>query len=166
MPVCASGYNLRDVLDVINSIRFESDDDIFTITRFYEDLLEKMGDENRSAGDYHTPRPVIKFMVDVINPQIGETIYDPASGSCGFLAQAYLHMQPKTRTIEDDEFLQNRAFFGQEKKGLSFLLGTMNMVLHGVTSPNLIRANTVEESMTGSVSNRHEIILTKRPVFS
>ena len=84
VPVCASGYNLKDVLDIINSIHFESRDDVFTITRFYEDLLAQMGNENRIAGEFHTPRPVIKFMVDVIDPQIGETIYDPASGSCGF----------------------------------------------------------------------------------
>jgi type I restriction enzyme M protein len=163
VPVCASGYNLKDVLDVINSIRFESEDDVFTITRFYEDLLIQMGNENRIAGEFHTPRPVIRFMVDVIDPQIGETVYDPAAGSCGFLAQAYLHMGPKARTVEEHDFLQQRAFFGQEKKGLSFLLGTMNMVLHGVTSPNLTRTNTLEESMKGSVSGRHDIILTNPP---
>lgn len=139
IPVCASGYNLKDVLEIINKIRLDSDQDIFTITQFYEDLLERMGNENRIAGEFHTPRPVIRFMVDVIDPQIGETIYDPASGSCGFLAQAYLHMAPQARTVEDDDFLQHDAFFGQEKKALSFLLGTMNMVLHGVTSPNLTR---------------------------
>ena len=163
VPVCASGYNLKDVLDVINSIQFESEDDIFTITRFYEDLLIQMGNENRIAGEFHTPRPVVRFMVDVIDPQIGETVYDPAGGSCGFPAQAYLHMEPKARTVEDHEFLQQKAFFAQEKKGLSFLLGTMNLVLHGVTSPNLTRTNTLEESMKGSVSHRHDIILTNPP---
>ncbi len=163
VPVCASGYNLKDVLDVINSIQFESEDDIFTITRFYEDLLIQMGNENRIAGEFHTPRPVIRFMVDVIDPQIGETVYDPAGGSCGFPAQAYLHMEPKARTVQDHEFLQQKAFYAQEKKGLSFLLGTMNLVLHGVTSPNLTRTNTLEESMKGSVSNRHDIILTNPP---
>lgn len=161
VPVCASGYNLKDVLDIINTIRFERDNDIFTITRFYEDLLVQMGNENRIAGEFHTPRAVIRFMVDVIDPQIGETIYDPASGSCGFLAQAYLHM--KARTVQEHDFLQQHAFFGQEKKGLSFLLGTMNMVLHGVTSPNLTRTNTLEESVKGSVTNRFDIILTNPP---
>lgn len=163
VPVCASGYNLKDVLDVINSIQFESADDIFTITRFYEDLLIQMGNENRIAGEFHTPRPVIRFMVDVIDPQLGETVYDPAGGSCGFPAQAYLHMEPKARTVEDHDFLQQKAFYAQEKKGLSFLLGTMNLVLHGVTSPNLTRTNTLEESMKGSVGNRHDIILTNPP---
>lgn len=163
VPVCASGFNLKDVLDIINSIHFESEGDIFTITRFYEDLLIQMGNENRIAGEFHTPRPVIRFMVDVIDPRIGETVYDPASGSAGFLAQAFLHMEPQARTLRDHDFLQQRAFWGQEKKGLSFLLGTMNLVLHGVTSPNLTRTNTLEESVKGSVGNRHDIILTNPP---
>lgn len=163
VPVCASGYNLKDVLSIINSIRLDSDDDIFTITRFYEDLLERMGNENRSAGEFHTPRPIIRFMVEVIDPQIGEKIYDPASGSCGFPAQAYEHMAPKAVTVADHQFLQQKAFHGQEKKALSTLLGTMNMVLHGVAAPNIVRANTLEESVKGSVEQRYDIILTNPP---
>lgn len=163
VPVCASGHNLKDVLTVINTIHFDSAADVFTITRFYEDLLVRMGNENRSAGEFHTPRPVIQFMVEVIDPQIGETVYDPASGSAGFLSQAFLHMEPKAQRVEEHKFLQEDAFFGQEKKGLSYLLGTMNLVLHGVTAPNLIRANTLEESMKGSVDNRYDIILTNPP---
>jgi len=167
VPVCASGYNFKDVLDIVNSIRFESDQDIFTITQFYEDLLERMGNENLSAGEFHTPRPVIRFMVDVIAPQIGEEIYDPASGSAGFLAEAYEYMADVKRnpnqTIQDREFLQEKAFYGQEKKGLSALLGTMNMVLHRVGAPNIIRTNTLEESVKGSVSKRYDVILTNPP---
>ncbi|MEM7118166.1 MAG: class I SAM-dependent DNA methyltransferase [Chloroflexota bacterium] len=165
VPVCASGYNLKDVLEIINNIRFDSDEDIFTITRFYEDLLERMGNENRMAGEFHTPRPVIRFMVELIDPQIGETIYDPASGSCGFLAQAYEYMvtnQPR-QTIADRAFLQQEAFVGQEKKALSALLGTMNMVLHGVAAPNIKRGNTLEEDVTTSVADRFDIILTNPP---
>ena len=163
VPVCASGYNLKDVLDIINSVNFDREDDYFTITRFYEDLLIQMGNENRIAGEFHTPRAVIRFMVDLIDPQIGETVYDPASGSAGFLSQAFLQMEPKAQRVEDHQFLQEYAFFGQEKKGLSYLLGTMNMVLHGVTTPNLTRSNTLEESMKGSVDKRHDIILTNPP---
>jgi len=165
VPVCASGYNLKDVLEIINSIRFASDGDIFTITQFYEDLLERMGNENRSAGEFHTPRPVIRFMVDVIDPQIGEEIYDPACGSAGFLAEAFEHMVANhpNQTIEDRKFLQEHAFHGQEKKGLSTLLGTMNMVLHGVAAPNILRANTLEENVKGSVARRFDVILTNPP---
>ncbi|MCB0088418.1 MAG: SAM-dependent DNA methyltransferase, partial [Caldilineaceae bacterium] len=88
MPVCASGYNLKDVLAIINSIRLHSDQDIHTISQFYEDLLERMGGENKSAGEFYTPRPVIRFMVETMAPQIGETVYDPACGSAGFLVEA------------------------------------------------------------------------------
>jgi len=117
VPVCASGYNLKDVLTIVNSIHFDSDDDIYTISQVYEDLLERMGAENRIAGEFYTPRSVIRFMVDVIAPQIGETVYDPACGSAGFLAAAYEFMQPQERTSDDRETLQHKTFFGQEKKG-------------------------------------------------
>jgi len=85
VPVCASDYNLKDVLTIINAIDFERDDHFFPITRFYEDLLARMGQENQIAGEFHTPRPIIRFMVKVIVPQIGETVYDPACGPAGFL---------------------------------------------------------------------------------
>ena len=163
VPVCASGYNLKDVLTIINSIHFDSDDDIYTISQVYEDLLERMGAENRIAGEFYTPRSVIRFMVDVIAPQIGETVYDPACGSAGFLAAAYEFMRPQERTSEDRERLQHKTFFGQEKKGVSALLGTMNMVLHRVATPNITRANTLEESVKGSVSGRFDVVLTNPP---
>lgn len=165
VPVCASGYNLKDVIEIINSIRFESDDDIFTITQFYEDLLERMGNENRIAGEFHTPRPVIRFMVEVIAPQIGEELYDPACGSAGFLAEAYEYMiaHNPNQTTDDRKFLQEHAFYGQEKKALSALLGTMNLVLHRVAAPNIIRTNTLEESVKGSISRRYDIIMTNPP---
>jgi len=165
VPVCASGFNLKEVLEIINSIRFDSDEDIFTITQVYEDLLEKMGSENRIAGEFHTPRPIIRFMVQVIAPQVGETVYDPAYGSAGFLAEAYEFMKrlPEAQSAEAYAILQHKTFYGNEKKGIAALLGTMNMVLHGVTTPNLQRANTLEESMKGSVSPRYDIILTNPP---
>lgn len=154
---------MKDVLDVINTIRFERESDIFTITKFYEDLLMRMGNENRSAGEFHTPRTVTRFMVDVIDPQIGETIYDPATGSAGFLAQTFQYMQPKAQTVEGHIFLQQHAFHGTEKKGLSFLLGTMDMVLHGVVSPNIQRGNTLEEDVKQGGGKRYDVILTNPP---
>jgi len=163
VPVCASGFNLKDVLTIINSIRFTSEVDIYTISQVYEDLLERMGAENRIAGEFYTPRPVIRFMVEVIAPQIGETVYDPASGSAGFLAQAYEFMKRQEVTSAERQTLQHSTFYGQEKKGVSALLGTMNMVLHGVATPNITRSNTLEESVKGSVSGRHDIVLTNPP---
>jgi type I restriction enzyme M protein len=163
--VAASPYNLKDVLAIVNGIDFHSQDDIFTVSQVYEDLLQRLGNENRMAGEFYTPRPVIRFIVHVANPQIGETIYDPAAGSCGFLAQAYQHILARAGeglTIEQDEFLQRQAFYGQEKKAVPALLGLMNMVLHGVTAPNVARRNTLEENIR-SVTQRFDVIVTNPP---
>ncbi len=160
--VCASGYNLKDVLEIINNIDFHSQDDIFTVSHVYEDLLRHLGSENRMAGEFYTPRPVIRFMVELIKPQIGETVYDPACGSCGFLAQAFEWMKKQEKTIRDHQVLQEQTFFGQEKKSLPALLGTMNLVLHGVTTPHVLRKNTLEENIR-SVSERYDIVLTNPP---
>lgn len=160
--VCASGYNLKEVLQIINGIDFHSQDDIFTVSQVYEELLRRLGNENRMAGEFYTPRSVVRFMVDVVTPKIGETVYDPACGSCGFLAQAYLLMKENERTIEDHQTLQEKTFFGQEKKPLPALLGLMNMVLHGVTAPRIVRRNTLEENIR-QVNERFDVVLTNPP---
>ncbi|RMH21471.1 MAG: SAM-dependent DNA methyltransferase [Gammaproteobacteria bacterium] len=160
--VCASGYNLKEVLKIIDGIDFHIQDDIFTVSQVYEELLRRLGSENRMAGEFYTPRPVIRFVVDVVDPKIGETIYDPACGSCGFLAQAYLHMRKNEKTIEDHKALQEQTFFGQEKKPLPALLGLMNMVLHGVIAPEIRRLNTLEENIR-DVSERFDVVLTNPP---
>jgi len=160
--VCASGYNLKDVLQIVNGIDFHSQDDIFTVSQVYEELLRRLGNENRLAGEFYTPRPVVRFIVEIVDPKIGETVYDPACGTCGFLAQAYLHMKKYERTIQDHEILQRHTFYGQEKKPLPALLGLMNMVLHGVTTPHIVRKNTLEENIR-QVTERYDVIMTNPP---
>lgn len=160
--VCASGYNLKDVLQIINGIDFHSHDDIFTVSEVYEELLRRLGSENRMAGEFYTPRAVIRFIVELVNPQGGETVYDPACGTCGFLAQAYLWMRRAERTIEDHRTLQEQTFYGQEKKPIPALLGLMNMVLHGVTAPRILRKNTLEENVR-QISERYDVIMTNPP---
>ncbi len=160
--VCASGYNLKEVISIINRIDFHSQDDIFTVSQVYEELLRRLGNENRLAGEFYTPRPVVRFIVEIVNPQIGETIYDPACGTCGFLAEAYLWMKRQEKTIEDHKTLQERTFFGQEKKPIPALLGLMNMVLHGVTAPRILRKNTLEENIR-QVTERYDVIMTNPP---
>ncbi|WP_117236635.1 N-6 DNA methylase [Thermus sediminis] len=160
--VCASGYNLKEVLQILNGIDFHSQDDIFTVSQVYEELLRRLGSENRMAGEFYTPRPVVRFVVELVNPKIGETVYDPACGSCGFLVEAYLHMKRKERTIEDHRTLQERTFFGQEKKPIPSLLGLMNMVLHGITAPQIRRRNTLEENIR-QVSEGFDVVLTNPP---
>ncbi|HHY38550.1 MAG TPA: SAM-dependent DNA methyltransferase [Clostridia bacterium] len=160
--VCASGYNLKEVLVIINGIDFNSQDDIFTVSQVYEELLRRLGSENRLAGEFYTPRPVVRFMVELVDPKIGETVYDPACGTCGFLAQAYLWMKRDERTLEDHKTLQHKTFFGQEKKPVPAFLGLMNMVLHGVTAPGVMRRNTLEENVR-TVTERYDVVLTNPP---
>jgi len=160
--VCASGYNLKEVLAILRGIDFLSHDDMFTVSQVYEELLRRLGSENRLAGEFYTPRPVVRFMVELIDPQIGETVYDPACGTCGFLAQAYLRMKENEHTLEDHRALQEATFFGQEKKPIPALLGLMNMVLHGVTAPRIVRRNTLEENIR-TVTERYDVVLTNPP---
>lgn len=160
--VCDSPYNLKDVLEIIDKIDFQNADDIHTVSFVYEDLLKKLGSENRVAGEFYTPRPIVRFMVEMVDPQIGETAYDPACGSCGFLAESYVHMKERQKTAKDYKTLQRRTFFGQEKKALPTLLGVMNMVLHGVLTPNIVRRNTLEENIR-QVSERYDVVLTNPP---
>jgi type I restriction enzyme M protein len=160
--VCASPYNLKDVLEIVDSIDFKNPDDIHTVSHIYEDLLKRLGSENKMAGEFYTPRAIIRFMVEVINPQIGETIYDPFCGSCGFLVEAYLHLQKQEKTTKDHRILQYDTFVGQEKKALPALLGIMNMVLHGMRVPDIRRRNTLAENLK-NVSERFDIVLTNPP---
>lgn len=160
--ICASPYNLKDVLDIVDGIDFTNPDDIHTVSHVYEDLLRKLGQENRLAGEFYTPRPVIRFMVQVIDPQIGETVYDPACGTCGFLAEAYKQMRRHELTRNAYQTLQQRTFFGHEKKPVPALLGLMNMVLHEVMTPQIRRRNTLEENIR-HVSERFDVVLTNPP---
>ncbi len=145
--ICASPYNLKDVLEIVDNIDFKNPDDIHTVSHIYEDLLKRLGSENKMAGEFYTPRAIIRFMVEVINPKIGETVYDPFCGSCGFLVEAYLHLQKQEKTTKDHSIIQYDTFVGQEKKALPALLGIMNMVLHGVRVPDIRRRNTLAENL-------------------
>lgn len=160
--VCASEYNLKDVIQTIDPIDFTNPDDIHTVSFVYEDLLKKLGSENRLAGEFYTPRPIVRLMVDVVDPKLGETVYDPACGTCGFLVESYLHMKEQERDTRDYERLQLETFFGQEKKPVPALLGLMNMVLHGVLTPTVRRRNTLEEDIR-DVSERFDVVITNPP---
>jgi len=161
--VAASGYNLKEVLAIVDQIDFHNQDDIFTVGHVYEELLRRLGNENKMAGEFFTPRSVVRFVARVVSPRIGETVYDPAAGTCGFLAGAYAVMKEEVTLVEDERLLQEETFYGQEKKAVPALLGTLNMVLHGVTAPKILRRNTLEESILGSVSSRFDVVVTNPP---
>lgn len=161
------GNILRDAIDAIQEIQFESVDDIHTLSHLYESLLAKLGREGGFGGEFYTPRPIIEFVVNMVGPKLGETVYDPAMGSAGFLVEAYKHMRAGlgTRIQPDDErVLQRETFFGQEKKPLPYLLGCMNMILHGVLTPSLNRRNTLADDVRKfTEKDRFDVILTNPP---
>src|SRR2546425_2283257 len=122
--VMKSPYNLKDVITIVNEIDFHRPEDVHTISVAYEQLLSKMGSEAGLSGEFYTPRPIVRFMVDVVDPKIGEAVYDPFSGSAGFLVEAYRHMrQGKKLTVDQEQLLQTNTFFGQESGDLPTLLG-------------------------------------------
>jgi type I restriction enzyme M protein len=160
-----SADNLRDVVALLNGINFQGREDTQIVSQIYEDLLYRLGTEGGIAGEFYTPRRIIRFIVEVIDPQIGETVYDPFCGSAGFLVEAYKHMLPHAKSDEDHEILQKHTFYGQEKKSLAALLGVMNMILHGVLTPRISRANTLENEDVRNIAieTQHSIILTNPP---
>ncbi len=168
----ANGHTLREVLDIIDVMDFHNQSDLFQLSLIYEKLLKDMGSDGGNSGEFYTPRPLIKVIVDVVNPQINQTIYDPAVGSCGFLIEAYNHIRYKDieKNIQNElsteqlKFLNEDTFFGNEKTPLSYVMGVMNMVLHGVESPNISKSNTLTKDIRGlEEKDRYDCILANPP---
>lgn len=163
-PKFRSGYILRDVLETIDGLAFNTQAQRHELSQLYETRIRRMGNAGRNGGEYYTPRPLIRAMIEVVQPRIGETIYDGAVGSAGFLCEAYDYMRRKDLSASDYETLQTRTFFGQEKKGLAYIIGIMNMILHGIEAPNLIHSNTLNENvMDIQEKDRHDVILANPP---
>lgn len=162
----ASGHTLREVLDIVDSLNFQSESDLFELSLVYEGLLQNMGDAGGYAGEFYTPRPVVRAMVKAINPKPGETIYDAAAGSCGFLVEAFEHLKSKKSELSTEHwgFIQRDTFFGYEKTSLAYVMGMMNMILHGIESPNLFRGNTLTQNIRDiQEKDRYDIILANPP---
>ncbi|MFA7234206.1 MAG: N-6 DNA methylase [Terrimicrobiaceae bacterium] len=161
------GGILRDAIDAIQGIAFDAADDIHTLSHLYESMLAKLGREGGMGGEFYTPRPIIEFVVEAVDPKPGETVYDPAMGSAGFLVECYKHMREKLgkRILPSDERkLQREAFHGQEKKPLPYLLGCMNLILHGVFSTDLTRKNTLADDVRKfSEKDRFDVVVTNPP---
>lgn len=161
-----SGYNLREIIDHIDELRFGSQTEKHELSHLYEAKIKAMGNAGRNGGEYYTPRPLIRAIVEVVNPQIGETIYDGAVGSAGFLCEAFDYLQesnPK-RTTAQDKLLQERTFYGKEKKSLAYVIGTMNMILHGIEAPNIVHANTLAENVADiQEKDRFNVVLANPP---
>ena len=159
-----SGYTLRDVLNEVDQLKFRSNKDKHEMSHLYETKIKNMGNAGRNGGEYYTPRPLIRAMVQVTNPQVGETVYDGAVGSAGFLCEAFEFMKAKELTAKDLETLQLNTFYGKEWKPLAYIIGIMNMILHGIDSPNLIHTNTLAENINDiQEKDRYDVVLANPP---
>ena len=159
-----SGYNLREIINKIDTLHFQSADDKHEMTVLYESKIQRMGNAGRNGGEYYTPRPLIRSIVKVVNPRIGETVMDPACGSAGFLCEAFNYMKKQITSTSDIETLQKSTFYGKEKKGLPYIIATMNMIFHGVAAPNIIHCNTLAENMANvQERDRKDVILANPP---
>ncbi|EII5634338.1 type I restriction-modification system subunit M [Vibrio parahaemolyticus] len=159
-----NGYLLRDVVDKINGIHFNSSEEMHTLSRLYETMLREMRDAAGDSGEFYTPRPVVRFMVEVMDPQLGESVLDPACGTGGFLVEAFEHLERQCKTVEDREVLQESSIFGGEAKSLPYLLVQMNLLLHGLEYPRIDPENSLRFPLREmGDKDRVDVILTNPP---
>jgi type I restriction enzyme M protein len=160
-----SGYNLREVINLIDELRFRSSSEKHEMSYLYEDKIKDMGNAGRNGGEYYTPRPLIKTIVKVVAPQIGNKVFDGAVGSAGFLVESFEYMKSsKDLTTTDVETLQKKTFYGKEKKSLAYIIGIMNMILHGIEAPNIVHTNTLAENISDiQEKDRYDIVLANPP---
>ena len=159
-----SGYLLRDIINKINGIHFSASEEIHTLSHLYESMLREMRDAAGDSGEFYTPRPVVRFMVAVTAPKLGETLLDPACGTGGFLVEAYDHIVGQVRTPEDRRLLQRQTLHGQEAKPLPYMLAQMNLLLHGLEAPMIAYGNTLAGKLTDiGERERVDVILTNPP---
>jgi len=160
-----SGYNLREVINRIDELRFRTHAEKHEMSHLYEAKIQNMGNAGRNGGEYYTPRPLIKTIVKVVAPEIGQKIYDGAVGSAGFLCESFEYLKnSKNLTTTDIETLQKKTFYGKEKKSLAYIIGIMNMILHGVEAPNIVHTNTLAENLADiQEKDRYDIVLANPP---
>ena len=160
-----SGYSLRDALDLIDQLRFRSQAEKHELSALYEEKIQRMGNAGRNGGEYYTPRPLIRAMIRVVQPRIGERIYDGAAGSAGFLCEAFDYLRAREGLGTGDlEILQERTFYGKEKKSLAYVIAIMNMILHGIDAPNILHTNTLAENVLDiQEKDRFDVILANPP---
>jgi type I restriction enzyme M protein len=160
-----SGYNLQEIIDTIDGLRFRTQAEKHELSYLYEEKIGNMGNAGRDGGSYYTPRPLIRAIIQVVRPRIGEKVYDGAIGSAGFLCEAYDFMKAKPHlTTGEARALQENTFFGKEKDKLAYVIATMNMILHGIDAPNIIHTNTLSENL-GDIQekDRMNVILANPP---
>lgn len=159
-----NGYLLRDLVDKLHALNFNSSDELNVLSGLYEGLLKEMRDAAGDSGEFYTPRPVVKFMIQVLDPRLGERVLDPAAGTAGFLSEAYEHLRGQVATAQDRQVIQRESVFGSEAKSLPYLLGEMNLLLHGVEVPNIQYGNSLAVRLSDiGDSDRYSVIATNPP---
>ncbi len=161
----SSGYNMREIIDQIDELRFRSQIEKHELSHLYEAKIKNMGNAGRNGGEYYTPRPLIRAIIKVVKPKIGEHIYDGACGSAGFLCESFDYLKANnTLTTDDFKTLQERTFYGKEKKSLAYVIAIMNMILHGIDAPRVLHTNTLSENLADvQEKDRMEVILANPP---
>jgi len=179
----SSGYNQREIIDHIDELRFRSQTEKHELSHLYDAKIRNMGNAGRNGGEYYTPRPLIRAIVQVVKPRIGERIYDGACGSAGFLCESFDYLKnggafhgnddgkaanreigvPRL-TTRDLKTLQERTFYGKEKKSLAYVIAIMNMILHGIEAPNIIHTNTLTENLADiQEKDRYDVVMANPP---
>lgn len=164
-----SGYNLREVINLVDKLRFRTYDEKHEMSHLYESKINNMGNAGRNGGEYYTPRPLIRTIVKVVAPTIGNKIYDGACGSAGFLCEAFNYLKDRPvagsgLSSKEIEILQKYSFYGKEKKSLAYIIGIMNMILHGIEAPNIIHTNTLAENLADiQEKDRYDVVLANPP---
>lgn len=161
----SSGYNLRDIIDQLDRLQFGSQNQKHELSDLYEVKIKNMGNAGRNGGEYYTPRPLIRAIINVVDPKVGDTVYDGAVGSAGFLCEAFEYMsKQEAMTVTKMKTLQEKTFYGKEKKSLAYVIAVMNMILHGIDAPNIIHANTLGENINQIQDrDRYNVVLANPP---
>jgi len=160
-----SGHRLREIIDIVDGMHFRTDSEKHELSHLYEAKIKNMGNAGRNGGEYYTPRPLIKTIVKVVNPKIGDKIYDGACGSAGFLVESFDFLK-KSKDLSPDDFtrLQKETFYGKEIKSLAYIIGVMNMILHGIEAPNILHTNTLAQNINDiQEKDRYDVILANPP---
>lgn len=159
-----NGYLLRDVINKINHIHFTSSDEIHVLGHLYESLLKEMRDSAGDSGEFYTPRPVVRFIVQALDPQLEETVLDPAAGTGGFLVEAYEHLKKQGKTTQNLGILQKKSLYGVEAKPLPYLLCQMNLLLHGLEFPQIDSGNALRSPLREmGDKDRVDVVMTNPP---
>jgi type I restriction enzyme M protein len=160
-----NGYGIRNIIDQLDRLQFGSQNQKHELSDLYEVKIKNMGNAGRNGGEYYTPRPLIRAIINVVDPKVGDTVYDGAVGSAGFLCEAFQYMSKQDgMTTSKMKTLQEKTFYGKEKKSLAYVIAVMNMILHGIDAPNIVRANTLSENISLiQEKDRYNTVLANPP---